>query len=277
MYFYHAHAIALGEGFPESTTPLISHAPCSLSMGGGSSSSSAGKFDNGVVSYESAQCSISSRVDTSGKKKKYCCGVNIAVTKLNFLNMFTADQIVARVTSEHEFEPGDTSCSAEPDIIITGSYFDNLKIAGHPVTVNMVHDIFHDLPTYAKCQADWADEPNSKLRGILLGRGITPVPGPADPWHLQQAYTGCQNQLNDPSLKKTVLCSFVKDVSISSGGEIKTWGPIVKVPHFGTIYLGEVLICPGHRRVNMFRLHMGSPDGGDYIGPSGGSNGTGYP
>src|SRR5579864_2676360 len=277
MYFYHAHAIALGEALPGSTQPLTSHAPCSLSIGGGNSSSSAGKFDNGVVSYDSAQCDLSSRVESKNGKSRYCSGVSVVMRKLNIRNMLTADLIVGRVTSEHTYDPDDPSSPAEPDIITTGSYFDNLKIAGNAVTVDLVHNVFHDLPTYAACKDDWAKGKSSRLRGTLVGNAIDPAPQLTDPWHLREVHSGCQKQLNDPSLKQTVLCSFVQKVTISNAGEIKTWGPIIKIPHFGTVYLGEVILCPGHRRINMFRLHMGSPDGGNYIGPSGGTNGTGYP
>lgn len=277
MYFYHAHAVALGEGFPGSTQPLTSHAPCSLSIGGGNSSASAGKFDNGLFSYDSAQSAITSRVDLKGGKNVYCTGVSIAIRNLNIRNMFTADGIVGRVTCEHMYDPADPKSPPEPDIITTGSHFDNLKIAGHPVDVQMVHEIFHDLPTHAACATDWAKGKDSRLRGTVLGSTIKSAPEDTDPWHLKEVHATCEKVLKEKTLGQTVLCSFVEKATITNAGEIETWGPIIKIPHFGTVYLGEVILCPGHRRINMFRLHMGSPDGGDIVGPNGGGNGGGYP
>lgn len=276
MYFYHAHAVALGEGFPGSTQPLTSHAPCSLSIGGGSSSASAGRFENGLFSYDSAQSVITTRVDLKDGKSVYCTGVSIAIRNLNIRNMFTADQIVGRVTCEHMYDPGDPKGPPEPDIFTTGSYFDNLKIAGYPVTVEMDHKVFHDLPTYAACRDNWAKGKASRLRQALIGNHKDLAPQNGDPWHLKEVHKGCQRQLKEKALRQTVLCSFVKKVDIPAG-EITTWGPIIKIPHFGTVYLGEVIISPGQRRINMFRLHMGSPDGGDIVGPNGGGNGGGYP
>lgn len=277
MYFYHAHAVALGEGFAGSTQPLTSHAPCSLSIGGGPSSCSVGGFDNGLISYDSAQSTLSSRVESKNGKKVYCTGVSVVLRNLNIRSMFSADQIVGRVTSEHAYDPDDPNSPVEPEIITTGSHFDNLKIAGQPATVEMAHEVFHDLPTHAECGDDWALGTKSRLRPTLLGNTIKPAPALDAPWHLQEVHRGCQRQLKEKKLRSTVLCSFVKSVTISNAGEIQNWGPIIKIPHFGTIYLGELILCPGHRRINMFRLHMGSPDGGDVVGASGGSNGTGYP
>src|ERR1700746_567304 len=117
MYFYHAHAVALGEGFPGSTQPLVAHAPCSLSIGGGSSSSSAGKFGNDLFSYDSAESKITSRIDSNNA---YCTDVFISVQNFNIRNMFTADQIVCRVTCEHLYNLDDPQCPQEADILTTG-------------------------------------------------------------------------------------------------------------------------------------------------------------
>jgi hypothetical protein len=74
-----------------------------------------------------------------------------------------------------------------------------------------------------------------------------------------------------------VLSSFVSSVEKINATEIDTWGPIIRVPQFGTIYLGEVIVSPSQRRVSMLRVEMGSPDLATFTGPTGTSNGTGFP
>ncbi len=39
----------------------------------------------------------------------------------------------------------------------------------------------------------------------------------------------------------------------------------IVVPEFGTIYLGEILINAGARRLTMMRLRLGSPTGGEAV------------
>jgi hypothetical protein len=51
----------------------------------------------------------------------------------------------------------------------------------------------------------------------------------------------------------------------------------IVVPDFGCIYLGELLLTPASHRVTMLRIALGSPDGGDFNGGSGETNGAGFP
>ena len=73
------------------------------------------------------------------------------------------------------------------------------------------------------------------------------------------------------------MTSFVTSVTNINSKDIDNWGPIIKVPHFGTIYLGEVLVSFGQRRVNMIRLELGSPDAGSFIFGTAGGNGAPFP
>ena len=71
-----------------------------------------------------------------------------------------------------------------------------------------------------------------------------------------------------------MLCSFVTKIK-GGGGGVKTWGPIVSVPNFGNIYLGEVLVWPWMRCLNLFRIELAS--GGTVSGGSTGHGGLGFP
>jgi hypothetical protein len=286
MYLFHAHAVALGGTLERPVSQNIAGlATCCLPLSGGTSSASSGKFDNGLVSFDSAQSDLTGSIEVRNGQNFYVTGVSIVMNKLNVRNMFVADQVVLRLASEHNPKPPQSTSTVhgaglpldEPSIITTGCHFDKLKIAGHPVTLDMVHDVFHSLPTYADCEKDWTLGENSKLRKTLMGSTLNPAPSENDPQHLQDIYQSFDLQRNSTTLRPNVLCSFVQRVNGINGTEIDTWGPIIKIPQFGTIYLGEVLISAGYRHVAMFRLQLGSPDGAGFSGPSGGSNGSTVP
>ena len=74
-----------------------------------------------------------------------------------------------------------------------------------------------------------------------------------------------------------VLCSMVKSLKPRKTGEMKVHGPIIVVPHFGTIYIGEILLSQNTRFVNMLRLELGSPDAGSVVAGFTEGTGTGYP
>lgn len=292
MYFFHADAVALGGTVERPTTQTIGAlAACSLSVSGGHSSASTGKFDNGLVKFESSQSDLTGGVESRNGDAVFVTGVSVVISGLNIRHMFMADQVVLRLAAEHKApakpKPGQPHPAwGEPSIITTGSHFHNLKIAGHAVTLDMAHDVFHKLPTYSDCQQDWetnwdkkTKEPNgnSLLAKTLMGCTLQSPPNATDPLHLQEVYQGFLAQRGSPNLRPSVVCSFVKNVTGLNGGEITNCGPIIRIPQFGTIYLGEVIVSQGQRRVNMFRLQLGSPDSAGLIGGSGSSNGGGYP
>lgn len=292
MYFYHAHAVALG-GVVErpSTQTIDAQAACALSISGGTSSANASKFDNGLISFDSAQSTVTGSAERKNGNDHYYTGSSVVINKLSVAGIFKADQIVARMTCEHIMpiaNPGSASPQTdptEPTILTTGSHFDNLRIAGYPVDIDMAHEVFNQFPTFQHCCDAWDGKGSSHgnadhkkaLQECLLGRTL-PNPLPADsPEHLQTISSGFKMQSTATNLRPTVLCSFVKQVKGINSGEIKNWGPIIKIPQFGTIYLGEVILRHGQRHLNMFRLQLGSPQAGGFVGGNTGGNGTSFP
>lgn len=296
MYFYHAHAVALG-GVVERPSPqtIDAQASCALSVSGGTSCASASKFDNGLISFDSAQSSVTGSAERVNGNDVYYTGSSVIINNISVAGIFKADQIVARITCEHMVAIGQSSSASsgsgsapdEPTIRTTGSHFDNLRIAGYPVDVDMAHEVFDRFPTFQGCCNAWNGQGGSTgktaektaLHDCLLGKTIPePRPGdPAYPEHLQTIYDGFKKQSEATNLRPTVLCSFVKKVNGINSGEISNWGPIIKIPQFGTIYLGEVILRHGQRHLNMFRLQLGSPQAGGFVGGSTGGNGTSFP
>jgi hypothetical protein len=290
MYLYNAHAVALGGTVERPVQQNIGAvASCALPVSGGTSSVSEGKFDNGLVAFDSAQCHITGSEESRRGKTIYVTGISAAVYGLNIRNMVMADQVALRIACEHE-PPDGPEPWGEPRIITTGSHFDNLKIAGCKVMVDMDHEIFHDYPTHADFQSAWKGNNDSKgkkgnkdneekkrIIKRLMGSTLDPPPTKTDPDHLREAYRIFDQQRKAAELAQTVLFSCVEDVRATHGArvgaELDNWKSVIRIPQFGTIYLGEVIVCPGHRRIHMLRLQLGSPDGGGVVIPAGSGNG----
>jgi hypothetical protein len=69
----------------------------------------------------------------------------------------------------------------------------------------------------------------------------------------------------------TVPWTIVSQVTAPSDTTVN--GHCVYIPDFGTIYLGEVIIKDGHRKITMMRLALGSPVEGDVTIADGDGNG----
>ncbi|HUL36017.1 MAG TPA: hypothetical protein VL128_19185 [Candidatus Eisenbacteria bacterium] len=165
-----------------------------------------------------------SRVSGSkGTDNKHHTEATVAVAGLNILDVVTADRVVGRLTSEHD------PAQREGHILALGSRFDNLCISGHPVRVVLDHQLFLDTPTY--------DHLSKKVAGAKKSGKMA------------QESNG------------VIVCSLVKSMEIDCPG-ITVEGHVITVPHFGKIYVCEIIAEPGKRLLSMLRLELGSPDAG---------------
>jgi hypothetical protein len=62
-----------------------------------------------------------------------------------------------------------------------------------------------------------------------------------------------------------------------TASQLEVWGNVIIVPNFGVIYIGELLMESGCRRLSMMRLMLGSPMEGDVTVAGVEGNGTKYP
>jgi hypothetical protein len=75
--------------------------------------------------------------------------------------------------------------------------------------------------------------------------------------------------------KGMIRCSLIKNLGHSFAD--KEGRAVIQIPHFGTIYLGEVYMREGRRQLTMLRLELGSPVGGSVALGGGDGNGNTYP
>jgi|HubBroStandDraft_6_1064221.scaffolds.fasta_scaffold04283_5 hypothetical protein len=234
-YHYNAHGSALSGHIQRPFDEIIEiQAGMSLPSTGGYGAVRVEKFRfKEVASFDSAVTQV------SGSKKKednsHTTLVTTTVEGLNILGVVTADLVIARLASHH---PANDD---EPRITLIGSHFENLRIAGCPVTVDLDHELFLRMDTFAAVRKEF--ETNSEFRKMA-----------EDPIH-----TGQPQKL--PDACGALYCSLVKDIKTTCPG-VKHRGHVIEVPQFGKIFVAEVLAENSSRSLTMLRLELGSPTGG---------------
>jgi hypothetical protein len=274
IYLYNAHGYGFGGRIDRPFQHVLDvHAGASLPTTGGYEVSRRENFRlNEIISYTAAHTVVAgSRNEKDGS---YTTLASSTIEGLNILDMVTADRIVARVASKQLITDD------EPTITPIGSHFENLRIAGCPIEVELDTDLFNRFGTFSDFKKAYAGDQQYRERmqaAFLWGKPKFEVPD-----FLRERYNWFAGD-KFPESKGIVLCSLVKGFKTCCGefkdncGELKVYGNVIDVPQFGKVYLGEVMLKHHEREVTMLRVEMGSPTSGPASGPSGGGGGTTYP
>lgn len=275
MYFYHAHAIALG-GRIGSTPLKVEQGSCALAVTGGASSASTTKADPRFpdITFKSAKSDVSSEeIKLPKSPDQYVTKAAVVLEGLNIRNVVTADLIKAEVKTTY------TARDYEAAIAVTGD-IQGLKINGKDVTVTISDDLNTKFTTYGSVQVAFQNRYSQPFINCLVGYGLTSAMATTD--DLKAAYKAYTEQAALLNPKSAVVCSLVKGVSnpLPQGATSCGGPPIIKIDGFGNLYLGEVIVWPWMRCLNMFRIELVGADGkpsGSISGASAGGNGTGFP
>jgi hypothetical protein len=260
----------------------------------------------GLISYKAGH----SRASGSKITKKDLWGndhsgwVTLSTSVIEGLNVFeviTVDRVVAQVSTEHAVENGHV-----PKVTFLGTRFENLRVGGYPVQVELDLGICGNKPE--------GDQPYLKDRGFLdrVQRQLDGIAGAKGlPEGLEQEYDSKVAYIDD--LKKRangrakgerngyskLQCSLVKSIGPIPIPGVKTFGNIIFIPDFGTVSLAEVEVGiePGYDgssdksgggspqepsdsnyfTLNMLHMHLGCIGGGKVIVGSAKSNGETRP
>ena len=284
-FHYHASALALSGELTRPVQRVIEvQGGISLPSTGGVGSSHVENFRvDEVVSFKRGYSHVAGSVKEENKKKIHTTYATAAVEGLNILDVVTADRIVARLSSSFEEPPPGKPGPYESKVLLVGSKFENLSIAGYPIDVELDHELLSlELGTFAAVRDSFGAR-GSKLRQIadktLKARGIN-------------------RALPDLLVPEGVLlCSIVKEVHFKEPGfckpqededkdkknkdkkkfippGVRPIGPhAYHVVDFGDIFLAEVLCRHGRKTLTMLRVELGSPNGGGFIAAEADSNG----
>jgi hypothetical protein len=273
VHYYHADASALGGFFDRPIKHVVApQAPMSLSPSGGYGSARSENFRlEGVISYKSA----STQVSGSLSKKDGGGWVTLAtavIEGLNVLDVVTADRLTAQMSTEHPLQ-GDN-----PKVNFLGTSFENLKIAGCPIDVEVDFDIcdqgdgvgypsqpcIEDDRFLARVAEQYKRMNNSKSFPEWVKDRSVPD------WIKERYEWDDQQGEND-----AVLCSIVKEASGQFPG--KPFGSVFEVPEFGKVFLGELFVDCHSYRLTAIRLELGCSGHGSLSGPTTMTNGHTIP
>lgn len=265
-YLYHAYALAAG-GFVTSDgnrQNIESAASVVLSMSGGSGHVNqtgyrflwCGRTTNFYIRIAESECEVVGYEDSEGyhtRSKSILRGVDIN-------GVITADVIESAVESLHTTAGCAAAPHHEPAIELLNSRFEGLKISGVSFDPQR-SDVFNTCLTYDSLKTFIAGT-NTVTPATLLPRfrEASLMALPANP--PLYASDMCNRFIRNDVIR----CSIFDPVN---GAGLSTCGASLEVADFGRIYLGELVVTKGMKRLNMIRFDLGcNAQGGGTFGGS---------
>jgi hypothetical protein len=274
-YFYHASAYGLaGEIERPMRQSIDAQAATTLASSGGRGAHSLGKFSvDPFIYFDSAYAEVGGSFDEDHNfHSTYAYAV---VEGLNIADVVTADRVVSRMVS---YSPGVGKEDGEHTFDITGSHFDNLRVAGHLIDVKLATHRLNQHDTYSKFAkalhnggADdllpWGKQDEKRVDALVAAessyRALNGIGARAKAW-LNRSKAAPQDD------GRRYICSAAGHLDLQKSvgdSELQGFGGIILIPKFGVVRLAELIIHKDYRRLIMFRVQMcsgsaGSTDGG---------------
>jgi hypothetical protein len=226
----------------------------------------------GIVSYQSGYTQVAGH--RSAKPGHGYATLTTSVTEgLNILDVVTADRVVAQISTEHPLD------GAVPEVSFLGTRFENLRIAGHKVDIDLNLDILGPKPendeSYFARQSvlDRMEQQYEKIsKADLPDWAKDRYPKDRAAWRMTDTVTGSD----------TAHCSLVNGVN----SDQKSFGHVIEIPHFGKFFFAELEVNrkPGQNQneydaytfsLTMMRYELGCPVQGGGGNTSAETNGQG--
>ncbi len=250
-FHYHACAHAFSGRFIRPFHEQIHvKAASSLPVTGGHGSARVDDFRfHEFISFEAGYTHVSGGLQEEDGSNNTL--VTSVLEGLNMMDVLTADRVVCRLYSKH------APNTAEGIVTMHGSKFENLRICGQPVTMNLDFALFESVPTFQKAREEYVKK--------------------QDFWKIAKDPLQSGEELPPQKDTGAFLCSLVKgNIHVDSPG-VQVSGHSIYVPGFGRVYFAEVLMCHATRTLTMLRFELGSTTSGSGSGGSGTTNGKQYP
>ncbi|MBV9067338.1 MAG: hypothetical protein JO093_24235 [Acidobacteria bacterium] len=290
-FVYHANALAFGGVLRNPCCEVIPSTGVVLSPSGGEGSETIRNYNyKGIITFDEASVYVA-----GSQRGRYRNTIaTVSIRNLNVLNMVKVELLIARVTSEHlATDTGRQSSCEEPQFTFEGSLLENVRIGGRSVGVKLDHSLFSRYATHSALVKAFADKASADDQAL----GISPRAADGDDnlatrygkrfcWPRESTGNGA------PSRNDVIRCSLVDSSDIPEADPdedlnneetrrvadrikpVRRNGYIIRIADFGTIAVGEVVLKPHQRTVNMLRFNLGSPHEGEMTFGSPTTNGT---
>ena len=250
--------------------PIEPQAHAKLAEQGGYFSQRADGFQiESVLSFRSAYTHVAGN-RSSKPGRGWDTLTTTVVEGLNVMEVLTADRVVGQMITEHPL------VGHVPSISFLGTHFENLRIAGHPVELDIDHAIVGPRPvndaSYTK-DAGFIGRVSSQYDRIRQHKNLPP--------ELLEQYNRLNSTLDGA---ETVECSLVNQAAGGFPGII--FGHVIKVPGFGVITLAKLTVKHENFHettkvprkttftLTMIDLKLGCPVSGHVPVGTGSSNGS---
>jgi hypothetical protein len=226
-HYYHAEAHVLsGELRTPLNRDIKPQSFVKLSDGGGYESKLERDFHlEAAISFESAHTQV------AGYPASWPCDgwatlTTAEIVGLNFLDVIKADRVVGQMRTIYP------AVGYVPIVSFVGTHFDNLRIGGHPVKLDLDLGLFGDKPVD---DLFYTQEP------LFVRRVIKQYERIAACGNLPVELDGRYNQIPSSFVDgETVECSLVNQAEGSYPG--RTFGHIIHIPHFGIVTLAKLRV-----------------------------------
>lgn len=264
MFWFRGNAVAFGGRISSPVCETLDALGSAvLPPTGGFASATAGPFNHrNIASFERATSTVAGRLSAHENGETYDTQVTVAIEGLNVLDMVTADRVVARLTSSHPRDKND------PEMLPTGSYFENLRIAGIPIEARPHAELLR-AGNYVELSRVCAERfPDPSGGGERQAPPVSPMPD----WK-----PGAPSPVFEDRFLLAPLFDAGDEKVLSTAGAVAGDPRGIHVPGFGTIYVGEYLISRFSRRLTMLRIELGCPVKGTIMFGNGETNGSLHP
>ena len=269
-HLYHAEAEALSGDI---TLPLVQEVKpptyVKLNERGGYLSQHVENYRlGGIVSFRSAYTQVGGNPDTKTDHGWNTLATSV-IEDLNVLDIVTADRIVCQISTDHPLE------GYVPTVTFLGTRFENLRIAGHELKLNLDLDMLGPKPkkdTGYLSDRDFQKRVTAQRERV---KGLKNLPS-----NVAAEFIAAPFSAGKPGSLK---CSLVNQVEGGYTG--RSFGHAIDVPNFGKIYLATLTVeesdfgtktgAPRKTTIslNMIKMVMGCVGGGTLSGGGGKTNG----
>jgi hypothetical protein len=262
QYSYYNHAYGFAGQLERPFHHIIpTQASAVLSTHGGQGHHRVEKFRHeGIISFDAAYVEVGGSYDEC--HNQHTSFSSAIIENLNILDVVTADRIVSRIAA---YSGDMDDKKSENTYNITGSHFENLKIAGHKVDVKLATQVFHENNSYSQVAAKHkAGDLDDWLFGSKLGKLSGTELGKLEKeYHALEGMSDVVNAWKQkPSTRKVDRIPFSPvnhmDIKDHAGKdtELRGFGSIICIPKFGVVRLAELTFHHHHCTLTMLRVDM---------------------
>jgi hypothetical protein len=278
-HHYHASAFGVsGELRRPAQRSIAAQASTTLAPGGGRGFDRVDNFQfDGTLSFRAAYTEVGGSFDECHNiHTSYASSV---IEGLDIAGIVMADKVVSRMSVYAPEEGSNDELSFD----ITGSHFENLRICGYPIDVQLATHEFHKHDTCSKfeqaLQAKKADH-LLFLSGLskLNAAKLQELEGEYHALHgISERVARWKQRTPKNRAAATYSCSAAGHLDlkkhVGATSELQGFGHIICIPKFGIVRLAEITIHQNRRTLNMLRVEMCSA--GDASIHTGGTSGGG--